>query len=135
MFVDASALVAILLEEDGFERLAEIIDTSDDSITSPVAIWETIVRLRSLLRLEASDVSDIVSAYCEMARIRLVTIGSEETTWALHAFDRFGKGRHPARLNMGDCFAYGCTRAHDRTLLFVGNDFSQTDIRCALQAN
>lgn len=135
MFVDASALVAILLEEDGFQRLAEIIDTSDDSITSPVAIWETVVRLRSLLRLKASEVSDIVSAYCKMARIRLVTIGSEETTWALDAFDRFGKGRHPARLNMGDCFAYGCARAHDRTLLFVGNDFSRTDIRSALATN
>ena len=135
MFVDASALVAILLEEEGFEHLAAIIDCSDDSITSPIAIWETVVRLRSLLRLEASEVSDIVSSYCEIARIRLVTIGPEETTSALDAFDRFGKGRHPAKLNMGDCFAYGCARANGRKLLFVGNDFSQTDIRSALQAN
>lgn len=135
MFVDASALVAILLEEEGFERLAEIIDAGDDNVTSPIAIWETVVRLQSLLRLEAREVSDIVGAYCEMARIKLVEIGSEETTWALDAFDRFGKGRHPARLNMGDCFAYGCARAHDRTLLFVGNDFSRTDIRSALATN
>ena len=135
MFVDASALVAILLEEEGFERLAETIDASDDCTTSPIAIWETVVRLRSLLHLEAGEVSDIVSAYCEIGRVKLVAIGSEETTWALDAFDRFGKGRHPARLNMGNCFAYGCARAHERTLLFVGNDFSQTDIQPALATN
>ncbi len=135
MFVDASALVAILLEEEGSEKLAECIDSGDDNITSPVAIWETTVRLQSLLSLSAQEVRDIVQAYCQLGRIRLVSIGSDETTWALHAFDRYGKGRHPAALNMGDCFAYGCARANDRPLLFVGNDFSRTDMPSALKTN
>lgn len=135
MFIDASALVAILLEEKGFERLAETIDAGEDNLTSAIAIWETTVRLRSLLRLDAIEVSDIVNAYCEAGGIRLVSIGSEEAMLAFDAFDRFGKGRHPAALNMGDCFAYACARAHDRALLFVGNDFSRTDIRSALPTN
>ena len=135
MFVDASALVAILLEEDGFERLAETIDAGVDNLTSAVAIWETTVRLQSLLHLDSIEARDIVGAYCEVGGIRMVSIGHEESALALDAFDRFGKGRHPAALNMGDCFAYACARAHDRALLFVGNDFARTDISPALIAN
>lgn len=52
---------------------------------------------------------------------------------AISAFTRFGKGRgHPAQLNMGDCFAYACARTHNVPLLFVGDDFSRTDIPSAL---
>jgi ribonuclease VapC len=52
---------------------------------------------------------------------------------ALEAFVRFGKGRHPAKLNYGDCFSYALAKTLDAPLLFKGNDFSQTDIRSALQ--
>ena len=58
---------------------------------------------------------------------RIAEIGRE----ALRAFERFGRGRHPARLNMGDCFAYACARALDVPLLFKGEDFAQTDIAVA----
>lgn len=47
---------------------------------------------------------------------------------ATAAYDRYGKGRHPARLNMGDCFAYACAKTHDARLLYKGDDFSKTDL-------
>ena len=66
------------------------------------------------------------------ARVTLVPISATECTAALAAHARFGKGRHPARLNLGDCFAYACAKVHGVPLLFVGDDFPQTDIRSAL---
>ena len=62
---------------------------------------------------------------------QLVAIGDTEHTLALDAYARFGKGRHPAKLNMGDCFAYACARANHASLLFAGDDFSHTDILSA----
>ena len=63
--------------------------------------------------------------------IRFVEIGAREFEIASEAFARFGKGRHPAALNMGDCFAYACAKANKASLLFIGDDFTKTDIaRC-----
>ncbi len=62
--------------------------------------------------------------------MRLVPIAAAESREALAAHARFGKGRgHPARLNMGDCFAYGCATANDAALLYKGDDFAHTDLR------
>jgi uncharacterized protein with PIN domain len=65
---------------------------------------------------------------CEEAEIRLVPIAGREFELAVEAYERFGKGRHPASLNMGDCHAYACARAHQAVLLFKGEDFTLTDI-------
>lgn len=59
-------------------------------------------------------------------------IGPAEQALATEAFERFGKLRHPAALNMGDCFAYACARSHEVPLLFKGDDFSRRDIESAL---
>ena len=64
----------------------------------------------------------------ETLGIQLVTIGPKELDFATAAYARFGKGRHPARLNMGDCFAYACAKSHNAKLLYKGNDFAQTDV-------
>ena len=61
----------------------------------------------------------------------LVAIPTEAATLALEAFDRYGKGRHPAGLNMGDCFAYACARHFNQPLLYKGDDFPRTDIEAA----
>ena len=58
----------------------------------------------------------------------VVAVGDAECRLALDAYARFGKGRHPARLNMGDCFAYACARSHGVPLLYKGDDFALTDI-------
>ncbi len=61
----------------------------------------------------------------------IVPINSKTADAAINAFARFGKGRHPAGLNMGDCFAYACAKELGVPLLFKGDDFAKTDIRVA----
>lgn len=133
MFVDASALVAILTSEREYAALTEQVEGSDRAITSALAIFETVAavcRKRSVaVEIAERDVLEFLRA----ASIEIVPIGSDEGRAALTAFARFGKGQgHPAQLNMGDCFAYACARTHAVPLLFVGNDFPQTDIAAAL---
>ena len=65
---------------------------------------------------------------CDLFGLQCVGIGDREYDLALQAYAQFGKGRHPAGLNMGDCFAYACAKAHNAALLFKGEDFPKTDI-------
>jgi ribonuclease VapC len=131
MFVDASAWVAIILREPERERLRVILADAEAILTSPLAIWETV---RAVTR-ETKDPVDVVSARLMgiLASIgaQIVEIGAEEARLALDAHARFGKGVHPARLNMGDCFSYACARVHGVPLLYKGEDFALTDIEAA----
>jgi ribonuclease VapC len=131
MFVDASAWTAILLNEPERDRLRSSLVSAVTILTSPIANWETV---RALSR-ETSD--SIAMAAARLAALqasvgaRGVTIGPAEQVMALEVHARFGKGVHPARLNMGDCFAYACARTNAVPLLFKGDDFSLTDIEPA----
>ena len=83
--------------------------------------------------VDASAIAAILTPEPDAAKIRTVAITSEEADAALEAFARYGKGRgHPARLNMGDCFACAVAKNHHASLLFKGDDFTQTDIRTAM---
>ncbi|HEV2363447.1 MAG TPA: type II toxin-antitoxin system VapC family toxin [Caulobacteraceae bacterium] len=73
----------------------------------------------------------MVARFLAAAEIETAAIGPAERDLALQAMERFGKGRHPAQLNMGDCLAYACARARGLRLLFKGNDFARTDIEPA----
>jgi ribonuclease VapC len=64
--------------------------------------------------------------------VRVVPFGQHHLHWALHGWRRYGKGRHRAGLNLGDCFSYGLAMALDLPLLFKGDDFAHTDVKCAL---
>ncbi|WP_419319966.1 type II toxin-antitoxin system VapC family toxin [Caulobacter sp. ErkDOM-E] len=131
MFVDASAWTAILLNEPERDRLRSSLVSAVTILTSPIANWETV---RALSR-ETSD--SIAMAAARLAALqasvgaRGVTIGPAEQVMALEVHARFGKGVHPARLNMGDCFAYACARTNAVPLLFKGDDFPLTDIEPA----
>ncbi|MFC5345234.1 type II toxin-antitoxin system VapC family toxin [Brevundimonas staleyi] len=133
MFIDASALCAILLDEEDGLAFERCIASTERSWTSAVAVWETV---RAVARENDRDIptaSAAITAYLARSQIEIAPIGEAEQVLALEAFDRFGKGRHPARLNMGDCFAYACARAMSAPLLFKGDDFAQTDIEPALK--
>jgi ribonuclease VapC len=133
MFVDASAIVAIMTEEPGSDVLISALDAAAAPLTSAVALYEAAHAL-SRKRAQSLAVSrDQLRRFTAIARIEVVGIAEAESDAALDASARFGKGSgHPARLNMGDCFAYACARTHDAPLLFVGEDFSRTDIRAAM---
>jgi len=132
MFVDASALVAILTRESEADRLADLLEEAVAPITSPIAIFEAVLSICRKRHASVEEVEADVREFLRLAGVRTVPISEEEAATALGAFSRYGKGRgHPAQLNLGDCFAYAVTRNHRTTLLFTGDDFGRTDIQSA----
>lgn len=129
MFVDASALVAILRRESSFESLAARLDRADGAITSPVAVVEAVMSLGKQMRLPVAEAREAVADLLSRSGIEVVAIDEATSGLAIDAHARFGKGSgHPARLNLGDCFAYATAKQHSVPLLYEGDDFSQTDL-------
>jgi len=131
IFVDASALVAIIAAEADAAELASKLRDGSTVITSAVAVWETAAALCRSHRYTPQLASRTVDDLLEVLSIEYVGIGRTEAELARLAYEKFGKGRHPAALNMGDCFAYACAKANNARLLFKGGDFGQTDIAAA----
>jgi ribonuclease VapC len=130
MFVDASAMVAILTGEPEADALADMLEAAGSPITSAVAVFEATLAICRKRHSSVAEARDDVLEFLRIADVRSVSIGGAEAATALDAFARYGKGRgHPAQLNMGDCFAYAVAKNHDTRLLFKGDDFSKTDIR------
>lgn len=129
MFVDSSALVAILLDEADAGRLIDRMSEADALVTSPIALFETVAALMREKRISAAAAELRVRAVLRAADISVVSIDDETGIAALDAFERYGKGRgHPAQLNLGDCFAYAAARVHGKGLLYKGDDFAATDL-------
>jgi ribonuclease VapC len=128
VFADASALVAIIAQEDDALTLAECLERDRSRLYSAIAAWETVAGLTHVYRLSVESARQRVMMFLEALDFRLVPIGEREFGLAMGAYARFGKGRHPARLNMGDCYAYACAKTNDANLLFKGGDFTKTDI-------
>lgn len=128
MFIDASAMVAMLTGEIEAARLADDLAVADNRMTSAVAVYETVAALCRARAYSVSEAQYIVARFLTAGDIRIMPIGEAEMNIALAAFDHFGKGRHPAALNMGDCFSYAVAKSHDVPLLYKGEDFSKTDL-------
>lgn len=131
MFVDASAAIAILGGEDDAEALAAKLERAEKVLISPLAIYETAVGLARKRECPVEEAEALVAIFVREIGATIVEIDNAVGQLAIGAFARFGKGRHKADLNMGDCFAYACAQAHGVTLLFKGNDFIHTDIAVA----
>lgn len=132
MFVDASAIVAILTREPEADALAHTLESARAPITSPLAIFEATLGVCRKRHASVAEGQADVLEFLEIAGIRTVAITIKEAEAALNAFARFGKGGgHPAQLNMGDCFAYAAAKSYHTSLLFTGADFSKTDIHSA----
>ncbi len=124
MVIDSSAIIAILRLEPEVEKFAKAISSDPVRLLSAATVVEI-----GILLIARSD-----SAYAEFEQlvadieIEIVPVDEQQSRIALDAFRRYGKGRHPARLNYGDCFTYALAKLTGEPLLFKGNDFSQTDI-------
>jgi ribonuclease VapC len=130
MFVDASAIVAMLTREPEADALADALEGAVSPITSPIAVFESALGICRKRHASIAEAEADVREFLEAAAIRMVPITDREAGAALDAFARYGKGRgHPAQLNLGDCFAYAVAKSHGTALLFKGDDFDQTDIR------
>ncbi len=132
MFVDTSALVAILTAEAERSTLLSRLDGAVDPLTSGLAVFETAIAVARKTAMSVADAEAQVAEFIRVVGLRIVPIAEAETALALAAHARYGKGRHPARLNLGNCFAYACARVHGVPLLYVGDDFPRTDIRSVL---
>ena len=131
MFLDASAIIAIIARETDGPALVGRLRQANQVHTSPIAIYETVLGLVQVGNTSIRDTQLIVDGLLKEAQARVMPITAEIGRAALSAFERFGRGRHPAALNMGDCFAYACARQLDMPLLFKGDDFPLTDITVA----
>lgn len=125
MVIDTSALLAILQDEPERRRFNQAITGADSRLLSTASFVELSIVLQA--RHGAEAVRDL-DLFVERARIELVPVDAEQARVARHAFARFGKGRHRAGLNYGDCFAYSLATLRGQVLLFKGNDFKRTDV-------
>ena len=129
MFVDASAIVAILTREPDADELAGLLEKDGAPITSPIAVFEAALGLCRKRRASVEEAEEDVGEFLALARVRTVAITDADAHAALAAFSRYGRGRgHPAQLNLGDCFAYAVAKNAETTLLFNGEDLNKTDI-------
>jgi ribonuclease VapC len=129
--IDASAVIAILMREPGWETVVQAMQRATSRQIGAIALWEAAA---TLLARGDEDPVTTVQAFLEAERIEIAPVSADQTLVAIEARKTFGKGRHPAKLNLGDCFAYALARAMGAPLLFVGADFPLTDIPPALEA-
>lgn len=128
MFVDTSAVVAILSGEADSTDLAQRMEEAPANITSALVVLEAVMRLSTKLTIDPLEVEAAVAAFMAEARIDIVPIGDATKHLAVKAFSDYGKGDHPAQLNLADCLSYACAKEHGVPLLYKGNDFSHTDL-------
>ena len=129
MVIDTSAFVAIVMGEPERETFVQAIASRPVRLTSAATILETAM---VILGRKGEQGLSAFHAFVAKANIETAPFTAEQVAIATDAFRRFGKGRHPAGLNFGDCFVYALAKATDEPLLFKGGDFSQTDIKRAL---
>jgi ribonuclease VapC len=127
MVIDTSALVSVLLQERDADRVAQAIDAGSPRLLSAASLLEASIVIESRKGEAGGRELDLL---LYRAAIEVVAVDQNQADTARAAWRRFGKGRHPAGLNYGDCFAYALASSRRLPLLFCGNDFSQTDIDC-----
>lgn len=129
IFVDTSAIIAILAREPEGLSLVERLEREHDRISAGHVILESAMRLSSMFKVAPTAVGSRVTALIQRSSIRIVPIDESTAEAAVTAFERFGKGRKSRTgLNFGDCLSYACAKVHGARLLFKGDDFAHTDI-------
>lgn len=133
VFVDSSAIVSIVAQEPDFFDLRERLQKYSQRFTSGLVVYESVLALQRLSGRNFEDVFSLVQRFKNLYAFTVdpVPIDWNITELALKAFEIYGKGRHPVKLNMGDCFSYACAKSIGASLLCKGNDFVKTDIRIA----
>lgn len=123
--VDTSALLAIVLNEPSAGACLQVLESEDDVALSAGTLSE------ALIVASMRGVSDLLTALVERLHLEVLPVTEERARRVADAYAIWGKGVHPAGLNFGDCFAYAAAKEMACPLLYVGNDFPQTDIATA----
>jgi ribonuclease VapC len=125
MIIDTSAIIAVLLEESGFEAVRrQFAQPVDKKIGAPTKLEAGMV----LMGRYGVRGNTVLERFLQQNDIKTVPFTDEHAEIALDAFNRFGKGRHKASLNYGDCMTYASAYLAREPLLFVGSSFTQTDL-------
>ena len=126
MVIDTSAIVAIIFHEPERSSLREIVEREARLVISAVTLHETSVVVVGKKRdtLAALEVDNFLRTFA----VEIVAADADGARAAREAYFRYGKGYHPAGLNLGDCFSYSLAKTRDEPPLFKGNDFLKTDI-------
>jgi ribonuclease VapC len=125
MVIDSSAIIAVLLDEANAADIAGAIEASSQRLLSAANLLEASIVIESRKGEAGGRELDLL---IYRAAIEIVAVDQDHAELARIAWRRFGKGRHRAGLNYGDCFAYALARTRQLPLLFQGDDFSRTDI-------
>jgi ribonuclease VapC len=129
VILDSSAIVAILFDEAEAAPFAHAIRRADAvAVAAPTLVESAMVAEGRAM----PGMADKLDALMGAIRPEIVAFTAEHARIACDGWRRFGKGRHPAGLNLGDCFAYALAKSRGEPLLFKGDDFSKTDIKAAL---
>ena len=124
--VDTSALIAVLLREPEGPRCASILSDNSDLLLSAATLAEALVVARG------RNFGDELSALIDRLAFEIVPVTAATALRVGDIYRTWGKGRHAASLNFGDCFAYDVAKTHACPLLFIGEDFRKTDLDCVL---
>ncbi len=125
MVIDTSAVMAILTREPAAERLVAALDADPTRLISAA----TVVEASLVLLGRYGDAGEpLLDRLLRGIGAEVVPVGDDQVTLARDAALRFGRGRHPAALNFGDCFSYALSLSRGEPLLFVGDDFARTDV-------
>ena len=128
MIVDTSAIIAILFNEEDAQIYAEAITQAESCRMSAATFVETAIVVEAQTKNNGGRQLD---AFIRRAAIAIEPVTEEQAHIARQAFIDFGKGRHPAGLNYGDCFSYALSKTTREPLLFKGKDFAKTDLIAA----
>jgi ribonuclease VapC len=128
VILDTSAIVSIVFKERGFEDLLDKLTLASHTGVGAPTLTETTIVISSRRR---KDSRGLLSRFITESSISIVPFGDAHYGTAVEAWLRFGKGRHPAALNFGDCLSYATAQLAGQPLLCTGEDFSKTDIELA----
>jgi ribonuclease VapC len=125
VIIDSSLLLAIVFREDGWEALVDELAAADSVAAGTPTFAETGIVLHARLGASARG---LLERMLDEFGIQEIPFGEVHWREAVEAFARYGKGRHPASLNFGDCMTYATARLAGEPLRYVGDDFAQTDV-------
>jgi ribonuclease VapC len=129
LILDSSSVVSVLFKERGHERLAEAMAGAGDLGIGAPTLVETGMVMIGCMGLGARG---LLARFLEQRRVLVIPFDDRHWNAAAQAFIRYGKGRHPAALNYGDCMTYATARIAGAPLLYAGEDFAKTDLCSAL---
>lgn len=130
MILDSSAIVTVILHENGSDRVLDAMETADACRVGAPTLVESAMALTGKL---GDDGRTILLSLLQEVNVDVLSFGDAHWRTAQSAFVRYGKGRHPAALNFGDCLTYATAYVAGEPLLCVGDDFSRTDLELALK--